>query len=117
MLPPVTRKAGFVHELGPVLRQVACPRDRSATVTRLDSLKGRLGRDPGLDVRSGRDSGPESPAGGPVSGWWAYPEDGPVGRSTPTYCGIVGCRRSGPPGKALRPLGIGLHEAERVVHA
>ncbi|MFH8982936.1 hypothetical protein [Streptomyces varsoviensis] len=60
---------------------------------------------------------PETPAGGRTSDWWAYLDewtrqevDADVLRDRPLLA--VVCVR-----EALRPLGVGLHEAERVVHA
>ncbi|WP_244883767.1 hypothetical protein [Streptomyces zhihengii] len=60
---------------------------------------------------------PEIPAGGPVSGWWAYLEERTCRE---VDADVLRDRRLSAVRsvwEALRPLGVGLHEAERVVHA
>lgn len=63
------------------------------------------------------DAHAEFPAGGPVSGWWAH-----LGERTrrEVDAEVLRDRRLSAVRsvwEALRPLGAGLHEAERVVHA
>ncbi|GHD54024.1 hypothetical protein GCM10010335_68060 [Streptomyces galbus] len=59
----------------------------------------------------------EIPAGGPVSGWWAYLEEW-IRREVDAD--VLRDRRMSAirsVSEALRPLGLSLHEAERVVHS
>lgn len=60
---------------------------------------------------------PEIPVGGPVSGWWAYLEERTCRE---VDADVLRDRRLSAVRsvwEALRPLGVGLYEAERVVHA
>ncbi|MCM1940375.1 hypothetical protein NC239_19420 [Streptomyces sp. G3] len=60
---------------------------------------------------------PEIPPGGPANGWWAYLDERTCREVDAEVLRDRRLSAVRSVWEALRPLGVGLHEAERVVHS